>query len=139
MYVRITTIAARFLIAMLFILAGVGKLIGPQPFIAHMAAHGIPGELLPLVAAFEIAAGLGVLIGWRVAFPALALGVFCVATAFVFHLDWSSNAERSIFFKDLAIAGGLFCLALANAHTLKSSNEMPALGGRPLASGVEGT
>jgi putative oxidoreductase len=138
MYMKAAIIAARSLMAMLFILAGVGKLVGPQPFIAHMTAHGLPGELLPLVAAFEIVAGIGVLIGWRVAWPAAALGIFCVATAFVFHLDWSSSAERSIFFKDLAIAGGLFCLALANARDFKRSNEMPALGGRPLASGAEG-
>jgi len=114
MYMKTATVAARLLIAILFILAGVGKLSGPQPFLANMAAHGVPGTLLPVVAAFEIVAGLGVLIGWRVAVPAIALGVFCITTAVIFHLDWSSNAERSIFFKDLAIAGGLFCLALAN-------------------------
>jgi putative oxidoreductase len=138
MHMKAATIAARFLIAMLFILAGVGKLVGPEPFIAHMTAHGIPGVLLPVVAAFEIVAGLGVLIGWRVAWPAGALGIFCVATALVFHLDWSSSAERSTFFKDLAIAGGLFCLALANARDFKRLNEMPSLAGRPLASGAEG-
>jgi putative oxidoreductase len=137
MSMKAATIAARFLIAMLFILAGIGKLAGPEPFIAHMTAHGLPGALLPVVAAFEIVAGLGVLIGWRVAWPAAALGIFCVTTAFVFHLDWLTSAERSIFFKDLAIAGGLFCLALANARDFKRLNEMVALGGRPLASGVE--
>jgi len=41
----------------------------------------------------------------------LALAAFCVATAFVFHLDLADKAERTLFFKDLAIAGGLLALA----------------------------
>ena len=33
------------------------KIAGPQPFLDHMAAHHIPGVLLPLVILLELSAG----------------------------------------------------------------------------------
>jgi putative oxidoreductase len=108
---QIVTVAGRALIAMLFILAGVAKVIGPRPFLDHMAQHRVPGFLLPAVYALEIGAGLALLIGWQPRYSAGLLGVFCIATALVFHLNFADHAERSLFFKDLAIAGGLICIA----------------------------
>jgi putative oxidoreductase len=105
----------RVLIALLFIPAGVLKLVGPKPFLDHMAEHHVPGALLPAVAALEISAGVLVLAGWQGRWAALALAVFCLATAFVFHLDLGDKLERTQFVKDLAIAGGLFVLAAAFA------------------------
>jgi putative oxidoreductase len=104
-------LAGRGLIALLFILAGGAKVAGPAPFLAHMAQHGVPGMLLYAVAALEIGAGTAVLLGWRLRWSAGALALFCVATALVFHLNLADHAERTSFFKDLAIAGGLAVLA----------------------------
>ena len=39
----------RALLAMLFILAGLAKILGPQPFLQHMAQYNVPGVLLPAV------------------------------------------------------------------------------------------
>jgi len=105
------TIGGRALLALLFILAGVAKIIGPKPFLAHMAEHRVPAFLLPAVIALELAGGLSVLSGWQGRWGALALAVFCVLTAVVFHLDWSDKAERTLCLKDIAIAGGLLVLA----------------------------
>ena len=107
----VASFAGRALIALLFILAGFAKFTGPKPFLAHMAEHRVPGVLLPAVAALELGCGLLILIGWQGRYAALALAGFCVATAFVFHLNFTDHAERSLFFKDLAIAGGLLALA----------------------------
>lgn len=104
-------ILGRALIALLFIGAGVTKLTGPAPYLAHMAQHGVPGLLLDAVAALEIGAGAAVLLGWRLRWSAGALGLFCIATALVFHLNLADHAERTSFFKDLAIAGGLLAMA----------------------------
>ena len=103
----------RTLVALLFVLAGIGKVLGPQPFLAHMAAHGVPGLLLPAVVALEILGGLAVLTGVLLRPAATALACFSLATALVFHLDWADHVERTMFFKDIAIAGGLFALAAA--------------------------
>jgi len=98
-------------LALLFVLAGAAKIIGPKPFLEHMAQKHVPGVLLPAVIALELGAGLLVLTGWQARWGALALAGFCVATAVVFHLDWTDKAERTLFFKDIAIAGGLLVVA----------------------------
>src|SRR3954453_6294493 len=105
------TIAGRSLLALLFILAGAAKIAGPQPFLDHMAAHHVPGALLPLVIALELAAGAALLVGWQLPFAAGALALFCIATALGFHLDLADKAERTLFIKDLAIAGALMVIA----------------------------
>lgn len=104
-------IAGRTLLAALFVLAGLAKIAGPQPFLEHMAQHRLPGFLLYGVITLELGAGLALFAGFQVRYAALALGLFCAMTALIFHLDLSDKVERSFFVKDLAIAGGMFVLA----------------------------
>ena len=78
---RIIAIAGRTLLALLFILAGIAKIAAPQPVLDQMAAHHIPGILLPLVVLLELAAGAALLLGWRLRYTAGALALFCLATA----------------------------------------------------------
>ncbi len=104
-------IAGRAILALLFILAGVTKLIGPTPFREHMQAEHVPTVLLIPVALFEVAAGGALLVGWMPMLAAGALSLFCVATAIVFHRNFSVRAERTAFSKDLALAGALAFVA----------------------------
>jgi Predicted membrane protein len=95
MTTSIVTILGRSLLALLFILAGAAKIAGPQPFLDHMAAHHIPGLLLPLVILLELGAGMALLLGWQLPYAAGVLALFCVATAIGFHLDLADKAERT--------------------------------------------
>src|ERR1700742_5339893 len=108
---KVVTVVGRILVAMLFVLAGVAKLLNPTPFLEHMTHFGVPTWLLPAVIALELGAGLAVLIGWRLRYAAGALAIFCVLTAALFHYQLGINTERTLFLKDLALAGGLFLLA----------------------------
>jgi putative oxidoreductase len=116
MPITVITIVGRSLLALLFILAGAAKIAGPQPFLDHMAAHHVPGVVLPLVILLELGAGVALLIGWRLPYAAGLLALFCVATALVFHLDLADKAERTLFIKDLAIAGALMVIAAGAAQ-----------------------
>jgi len=116
-------IVGRGLLASLFILAGAAKIAGPRPFLDHMAAHRIPGALLPLVIVLELGAGGALLIGWQLPFAAGALAAFCLATAVGFHLNLADKAERTLFVKDLAIAGGLMAIT-AGAWPLHAAAAM---------------
>jgi putative oxidoreductase len=111
---KLVTIGGRALVAILFVLAGLAKILNPQPFLEHMTHFGVPTFLLPAVIALELGAGLAILIGWRIRDAAGGLAIFCVMTAAIFHYQLWINTERTLFFKDLAIAGGLFVMA-ANA------------------------
>lgn len=109
-----TTIAflvGRGVLAALFILAGVGKIVGPKPFLAHMAQEGVPTFLFPFVILLEIGSGAALLAGFHAMFAAAILSAFCVATALVFHRNFAERAERTQFFKDIALAGALLALA----------------------------
>jgi putative oxidoreductase len=119
MPVVIISIIGRGLLALLFILAGIAKITNSRPFLDHMDQHHVPGWLLPAVILLELGAGAALLIGWRPMVSAGVLGLFCVATAFVFHFDLADKAERTLFFKDLALGGALIVIA---AHAWQASN-----------------
>ena len=123
---KIAAVGGRALIAALFIFAGVIKIITPQPFLDHMAEFDVPTILLPGVIALELGAGLALLIGWRVREAAAILAVFCLLTAGIFHHELAIKTERTLFFKDVAIAGGLFALAAAYAAVRRVRDERPA-------------
>jgi putative oxidoreductase len=113
MSVSLVGVVGRGLLALLFILAGVTKIISKGPVVDHMRQAGVPIALLPVVAAFELAAGSALLMGWRTAWAAGALGVFCLLTALVFHRNFQVRAERTSFMKDIALAGALLFVAAA--------------------------
>ncbi|KEC74666.1 UNVERIFIED_ORG: putative oxidoreductase [Rhizobium esperanzae] len=66
----------------------------------------------------QIGAGLCVATGFLSRLGALALALFCLATAFLFHTNWASQNELLHFEKDLAIAGGMFVLAAAGPGSI---------------------
>lgn len=111
--------AGRILLGGFFVLAGIAKIVTPAPFTAHMSQFHIPTALLPAVIGLELIGGSLLVIGWRLSWVALALAGFCVATALVFHFDFADKAERTLFFKDLAIAGGLLILAAKSGAALR--------------------
>ena len=108
-----TDLAARSLMAAIFILEGFSKISGYEGNVAYMSSVGLPGFLLPGVIALEVLGGLALVIGFKVRWVALALAGFSVASAVLFHLDLADQMQFIMFFKNLAMAGGF--LALANS------------------------
>ncbi|TGS85478.1 DoxX family protein, partial [bacterium M00.F.Ca.ET.177.01.1.1] len=68
--------------------------------------------------ALQLGAGLSVAVGILTRLGAIGLGLFCLTTASLFHTNFASQNELLHFEKDLAIAGGLFVLALSGAGTI---------------------
>src|SRR5215831_16134363 len=65
----------RALLAAIFVFAGVSKVVGPQPYLDHLKAFGVPAILLPAVIVLEIGAGVTLLAGWRQGIAGGALGI----------------------------------------------------------------
>ena len=65
--------------------------------------------------AIEVGGGLLLAIGWQTRCAALALAIFCIVTAVMFHLNFADRNQVLHFEKDLAIAGGMFVLMLRGA------------------------
>lgn len=109
----LTSLAARLLIAPLFIWAGWGKIADYAGSAGYMEAHGLPGILLPLAIAAELGGGLAILLGVLSRWAALALAGFSIVTALVFHTAWSGDGGQMqlvSFLKNLGLAGGLLLL-----------------------------
>ena len=110
---------ARILLAHIFLLAGFGKLgaayAGTQ---GYMASMGVSGDLLPLVIALEIGGGLALIAGLFTRWAALALAVFCIAGAVIFHRNFADQMQMIMFMKNFAMAGGLLMLYVHGAGAL---------------------
>jgi len=114
----IISAAGRGLIAAIFILAGINKIAGYEGTQGYMDAMGVPGALLPLVIAFEIGAGLAILIGWQTRIAAFLLAGFCLVSAVIFHGNFGDQMQSILFMKNLAIAGGFLFLVANGAGAL---------------------
>ncbi len=106
-----TDVVGRILIAVLFLLAGIGKLgAGYEGTQGYMEAFGVPGILLPLVILVEIGGALLLIVGFQTRWTALAIAGFTIISAIIFHSDFGDQAQMTNFLKNLAIAGGLLVL-----------------------------
>jgi putative oxidoreductase len=103
------SIAARLLMAQLFIIAGWGKLIGFSATEGLFAKMGIPmvGIVVPLVILIELGGGLALLLGFKTRWVAAVLAAFTVASALIAHSNFADQMQAINFMKNLAIAGGL--------------------------------
>ena len=117
----LTTLAARILLALIFIIAGWGKLgAGYAGTQQYMASMGVAGGLLPLVIFAELGGGFGILFGALTRLAATGLAVFCILSALFFHTDFANQMQFIMFMKNLAIAGGMLALVAhgAGAYSL---------------------
>ena len=100
----------RFLLAQIFLLAGLNKISGYAGTQGYMESMGVPGALLPLVIVLEVVGGLALILGWQTRLVALALAGFSIISAVIFHSDFSDQMQMVMFMKNFAIAGGLVIL-----------------------------
>jgi putative oxidoreductase len=108
-------LAARLLLAYIFILAGYGKIGGFAGVQQYMAGAGVPGTLLPVVIAVELGLGLLIAVGYQTRIAALGLAVFTLIAGVMFHFKPADMGQMIHFNKNLAMAGGLLALAVSGA------------------------
>ncbi len=103
--------AARVLMALIFILSGLSKIGAADAIRGYMEAMHVPGFLLWPTIAFEIGAGLLIVLGYRTRVVALLLAGFSLLTAAIFHNQFSDQIQMIMFLKNIAMAGGFVLLA----------------------------
>ena len=113
-----TALAGRIGLSLLFLVTGFGKVTAYAGTQQYMASAGIPGELLPLVIALEIGGGLAILAGLFTRPVAVALALFSLASAALFHAHFADQNQYIHFLKNIAIAGGFLTLAANGAGAI---------------------
>ena len=111
---NLATLVGRILMAAIFVSSGFQKIGAFAGTAGYIASKGLP---LPEVGAaiaiaVEILAGIALIAGFKARWAALALAIFTVATAVLFHNFWTLPADKQfmdmlMFWKNLAITGGL--------------------------------
>lgn len=102
---------ARLMLALIFILAGVGKIMDPAGTVGYMQAMGVSSMLLWPTVALEILGGIAIAIGYKTPLAAIALALFSIAAAVLFHSNFGDKMQMILFMKNIAMAGGLLLLA----------------------------
>src|SRR5215469_14000608 len=95
----------RILLALIFLLSGVGKISDQAGTIQYMQAVGVPALLFWPTVAVEVLGGVAIVLGYQTRAAALALAAFCVAAALLFHRHVGDETQMIMFMKNLAMAG----------------------------------
>jgi putative oxidoreductase len=107
-------LSARILASLIFIISGYGKIASYADTEQYMQAMGVPAAMLPLVILLELGGGIALLLGFQVRFIALALAIFSIISAFIFHAGDDPMSQINLL-KNLAMAGGLLAFTVFGA------------------------
>ena len=111
----IILLASRLLLAWIFVHEGASLAANLDAASTSMAKMGVSSLMLIPTIALQLIAGIAIAVGWHARIGAVALGLFCLATAIMFHTTFANRNEMLHFEKDLAIAGGMFALMVRGA------------------------
>ena len=103
----------RLLISALFLISAYNKILSIDGTMSWMEGYNISGFLLYPAIVLEIILPLFIIIGYQAKLSASLLAIFCIATAFIFHYDFSDQTQIIAFLKNISLAGG-FLFIVAN-------------------------
>ena len=109
---NILDLVGRVFISLVFLLSGINKIGNYEGSIGWMESFGMPGIFLIPAIILEIVAPILIIIGFKVKIAAALLSVFCIATALIFHTDFSNQMQFVSFMKNIALAGGFLFLVI---------------------------
>ena len=113
--IKIFDLIGRVFISGIFLLSGFNKIGNYEGTVGWMESFGLPGFLLIPAIILEILAPILIIIGYQTRIAAGALSLFCLATAIIFHTDFSDQMQFIAFMKNLALAGGFLFLVVNGA------------------------
>lgn len=116
----------RTLLASLFVVSGVLKIVTFSSVVAYMDRIGVPfatGAVLVAILV-EAGGGLAILSGWQVRPVAVIVALFTVIATFTAHRFWQADAaglqnQLNHFLKNVAIIGALLMMAASNGAVSK--------------------
>ena len=124
-------LAARILLAQLFIISGIGKIARFAGTASFMAGAGLPAANVLLLAtiALEVGGGILLVLGWQARWVATALCGFTLVATVIFHPFWNSDPASALsqlnnFMKNLAIMGGMLYVMAYGAGPLSLDSSL---------------
>ena len=112
---NILDLIGRVFISLIFLLSGFNKIGNYEGTVGWMESLNMPGIFLIPAIVLEIISPIFIIIGYKVKISATLLSLFCIATAFIFHNDFSNQMEFISFMKNIGLAGGFLFLVVNGA------------------------
>lgn len=130
---RYVPLAARILLAHVFIISGISKIFRFAPTAALLTSVELPAAnlLLVLVILLEIGGGILLIVGWQVRWVAAAFCVFILLATMIFHPFWKADpasvpGQLNNFMKNFAVMGGMLYVLAFGAGQLSIDNRLRA-------------
>ena len=102
----------RIFISSVFLLSGYNKIFSFENTATWMEGYGVPGFLLWPTIILEIILPALIIIGYKTEISAILLAIFSIATALIFHLDFSNQMQTIALLKNFGLAGGFIFIAV---------------------------
>ena len=122
----------RLLFVALFLPAGLSKLLGFEGTVGYFGSLGIPMASAAVAATIgiEVLGSIALLLGFKTRYVAFGLAGFTLLASVVGHAFWMAPAEQAfvqqlMFFKNIAVVGGLLVLASAGPGKWSFDSKAP--------------
>ena len=112
---QVIEVLGRIFLSTLFLIEGINKIFNYEGTIQYMASFSVPGYLAIPAIILEILFPLLLIIGYQTKLSALILAIFTLATALIFHTDFTSQIQLMSFLKNIAITGGFLIIFVNGA------------------------
>jgi putative oxidoreductase len=114
----------RVLIALIFVMSGLGKVASPDATMGYISAANLPFPLLAYIVAVVVEIGGGILLvaGFQTRAVGAVQAIFTVAAAVGFHSAFSDQNQMIHFLKNISMAGGLLQVVAFGAGSFSIDN-----------------
>ena len=112
---QVIQVLGRIFLSTIFLIEGMNKIFNYESTIKYMGNFNVPEYLAIPTIILEILFPLLLIIGYQTKICALVLAIFTLATALIFHTDFTNQMQLISFLKNFAIAGGFLIIFVNGA------------------------
>ena len=112
---QVIQVLGRIFLSTIFLIEGMNKIFNYEDTIEYMENFNVPEYLAMPAIIVEILFPLLLIVGYQTKISALVLAIFTLATALIFHTDFTNQIQLISFLKNFAIAGGFLIIFVNGA------------------------
>ena len=112
---QVIQVLGRIFLSTIFLIEGMNKIFNYESTIEYMENFNVPEYLAIPAIIVEILFPLLLIVGYQTKISALTLAIFTLATALIFHTDFTNQMQLISFLKNFAIAGGFLIIFVNGA------------------------
>ena len=112
---QVIQVLGRIFLSTIFLIEGINKIFNYESTIEYMENFNVPEYLAIPAIIVEILFPLLLIVGYQTKISALVLAIFTLATALIFHTDFTNQMQLTSFLKNIAIVGGFLIIFVNGA------------------------